>query len=597
MDKTIGIDLGTTYSVAAVIENGRARVIPNAEGENLTPSVVAETALGHQLVGSVAKRQAAANPANTISSIKRYMGMDHRVSLNGKAYSPQEISAFILRKIKTDAETYLKMPVKKAVITVPAYFTDAQRQTTREAGILAGLDVMRIINEPTAASLAYGLDRENIQTILVWDLGGGTFDVSILELGDGIFHVKAVNGNTRLGGEDWDERLVAHLSDQIFHQFGRRVRSDAMEMEQLKEVSEKAKRDLSFKQRINIPLHFLKIAHHTGDTETISLERDTFEAITADLREGLLAPTLQALKDARLTPEQINRVVLVGGATRMPAIRRMVEEIFHRKPFTRINPDEVVGIGAAIQAGVLTGEINDVVLVDVTPLSLGIETEGGLFARIIERNATIPTSAGQIFTNAEDNQVEMDFHVLQGEREMAEDNISLGQFKLTGLPPLPRGKGKVEVNFEIDVNGIVHVSATDLYTEQQTGIEIDASHLLSDEEVARAIGEAEAAAQEDMERREETEINIRADSMMRAAECTLTEKVGMSKAYENQIEDVVFDLKEALFEGNPGIIKDLTGQLRELLEGGRGKGAGSRGIEAVFFCTLTTDNCTLKEEP
>ncbi len=576
MDKTIGIDLGTTYSVAAVIENGRARVIPNAEGENLTPSVVAETALGHQLVGSVAKRQAAANPANTISSIKRYMGMDHRVFLNGKAYSPQEISAFILRKIKTDAETYLKMPVKKAVITVPAYFTDAQRQTTREAGILAGLDVMRIINEPTAAALAYGLDRENIQTILVWDLGGGTFDVSILELGDGIFHVKAVNGNTRLGGDDWDERLVAHLSDQIFHQFGRRVRSDAMEMEQLKEVSEKAKRDLSFKQRINIPLHFLKIAHHTGNTETISLERDTFEAITADLREGLLPPTLQALKDARLTPEQIDRVVLVGGSTRMPAIRLMVEETFHRKPFTRINPDEVVGIGAAIQAGVITGEIDNVVLVDVTPLSLGIETEGGLFARIIERNATIPTSAGQIFTNAEDNQVEMDVHVLQGEREMAEDNISLGQFKLTGLPPLPRGKGKVEVNFEIDVNGIVHVSATDLYTEQQTGIEIDASHLLSDEEVARAIGEAEAAAQEDMERREETEINIRADSMMRAAEGALTEKVGMSKAYENQIEDVVFDLKEALFEGNPGIIKDLTGQLRELLEGGRGQLSGGR---------------------
>ena len=566
IDKAIGIDLGTTYSVAAVIENGRARVIPNAEGENLTPSVVAETARGHQLVGSVAKRQGAANSANTITSIKRYMGMDHRVSLNGKAYSPQEISAFILRKIKTDAETYLKMPVKKAVITVPAYFTDAQRQSTREAGILAGLDVMRIINEPTAAALAYGLDRENIQTILVWDLGGGTFDVSILELGDGIFHVKAVNGNTRLGGDDWDERLVAHLSDQILHQFGRRIRSDAMEMEQLKEVAEKAKRDLSFKPRIDIPLHFLKMAHHTGDTETISLGRDIFEAITADLREGLLPPTLQALKDARLTPEQINRVVLVGGATRMPAIRRMVEETFHRKPFTRINPDEVVGIGAAIQAGVLTGEIDDVVLVDVTPLSLGIETEGGLFARIIERNATIPTSAGQIFTNAEDNQVEMDFHVLQGEREMAEDNISLGQFKLTGLPPLPRGKGKVEVNFEIDVNGIVHVSATDIYTEQQTGIEIDASHLLSDEEVARAIGEAEAAALEDMKRREETEINIRADSMMRAAECTLTEKKGMSKAYANKIEDVVFDLKEALFEGDPGIIKDLTGQLRELLK-------------------------------
>ncbi len=568
MDKAIGIDLGTTYSVVAVIENGRARVIPNAEGENLTPSVVAETVHGHRLVGSVAKRQAAANPKNTVSSIKRYMGLDYRVSLNGKQYSPQEISSFILRKIKTDAEVYLGMPVKKAVITVPAYFTDSQRQATKEAGVIAGLDVMRIINEPTAASLAYGLDREKIQTILVWDLGGGTFDVSILELGDGIFQVKAVNGNTRLGGDDWDERLVKHLLKEILDLRGHDIPVGPLAFERLKEAAEKAKRDLSFKPSVTIPLRLLKMDHHLGEEEKLLVDRDTFEEITADLRDGLLGPTRQALKDARLSPEKIDRVVLVGGSTRMPAVRRLVEEIFHRKPFTRVNPDEVVAIGAAVQAGVLTGEISNVVLVDVTPLSLGIETEGGLFARIIERNATIPTSAGQIFTNARDNQVEMDFHVLQGEREMAEDNISLGRFKLTGLPPLSRGKGKVEVTFEIDVNGIVHVSAMELYTERQTGMEIDASHLLSDEEAARAIREAEAVAEEDGKRREEAVINIRADGMLRAAEYAVAEegKKRLSKAYESLIEDVVFDLKEALFEGVPEVISDLTQQLRKLLE-------------------------------
>lgn len=567
MDKAIGIDLGTTYSVAAVIEEGRARVIPNAEGENLTPSVVAETASGHRLVGSVAKIQGAANPKNTVSSIKRHMGLDTRVSLNGKKYSPQEISSFVLRKIKTDAETHLGVPVKKAVITVPAYFTDAERQATREAGILAGLQVMRIINEPTAASLAYGLDRENIQTILVWDLGGGTFDVSILELGDGIFHVKAVNGNTRLGGDDWDERLVAYLSDRIFERSGQDMRMDPMGFERLKETAEKAKRDLSLKPTVDIPIHFLKTDPVPEGDEPISVTRGTFEAITADLRNKLLPPTMQALKDAGLAPGQIDRVVLVGGSTRMPAVRKLVEETFHRKPFTRVNPDEVVAIGAAVQAGVLTGEIDDVVLVDVTPLSLGIETEGGLFARIIERNTTIPTSAGQIFTNAEDDQVEMDFHVLQGEREMAEDNISLGRFKLTDLPPLQRGKGKVEVTFEIDVNGIVNVSAKELYTEQETGIEIDASHLLSEEEAARAIREAEAVAREDMKRREETEINIRAHSMIRAAEYLMDEKgETLQNADENSIEEAVFELKEALSEGDLRIIKDATLQLRRLLE-------------------------------
>ena len=568
VDKAIGIDLGTTYSVAAVIEAGRARVIPNAEGENLTPSVVAETISGHRLAGSVARRQASANPHNTIRSIKRHMGSDYRVSLNDRAYSPQEISAFILRKIKTDAEAHLNMTVTKAVVTVPAYFTDAQRQATYEAATLAGLKVMRIINEPTAAALAYGLNREKIQTILVWDLGGGTFDVSILELGDGMFHVKSVNGNTKLGGDDWDERLVNHLCEEIFRRFNHDIRSIATELEQVRAIAEEAKRTLSTQPKVSIPLRFLKTASPLMEDERITVTRKDFESITADLREALLAPTRQALKDAQLTPEQMDRVVLVGGSTRMPAVRHLVEEIFNRKPFTRINPDEVVGIGAAVQAGILTGEIEDVVLVDVTPLSLGIETEGGLFARIIERNATIPTSAGQIFTNAEDNQVEMDFHVLQGEREMAEDNISLGRFKLTGLPPLPRGKGKVEVNFRIDVNGIVTVYARDLYTEQETGIEIDASHLLSDEEVALALREAEDAAREDMKRREETEINIRADGMIRAAEHVLQkDREKRIKAFGEQIEDGIFHLKEALFEGDPHIIKDLTGRLRALLKG------------------------------
>ena len=425
---------------------------------------------------------------------------------------------------------------------------------------------MRIINEPTAASLAYGLDRENIHTILVWDLGGGTFDVSILELGDGIFNVKAVNGNTHLGGDDWDQRLVEYLEKEIKNRFKQDIRANPKVFAQAGEAAENAKKALSIKPQATISLHFLE-SSATQDPE-ITVKRNTFESITEDLRQSLLGPTRQALKDARLTSESIDRVVLVGGATRMPAIRNLAEKTFHRKPFTRINPDEVVGIGAAVQAGILTGEITDVVLVDVTPLSLGIETEGGLFARIIERNTTIPASAGQIFTNAMDDQMEMDFHVLQGEREMAEDNISLGHFKLTGLPPLPRGQGKVEVAFEIDVNGIVHVSARDLYTEQQAQIEIDASHLLSQEEVAAALEEARSEALEDLKRREETEINIRADSMIRAAEMVLG-KGAQKRARKDlrRIEDYLFDLKEALSEGAPEKIQDLTAQLRQTLKG------------------------------
>jgi len=567
MDRPVGIDLGTTYSVAAIIEDGRAKVIKNAEGENLTPSVFAETAQGHKLVGSVARMQAAANPERTVLSIKRHMGTDYRVSINGRSYSPQEISAFILCKIKSDVENHLREQVQKAVITVPAYFNDGQRQATKEAGIMAGFDVMRIINEPTAASLAYGLDREDIQTILVWDLGGGTFDVSILELGDGLFQVKAVNGNTQLGGDDWDERLVLYLTEMKRGDRFQICPQDRTARQRLREASEKAKRELSYKPRTHISLPFIRTGKGEFKNFEASIDRETFEAITEDLREKLRGPTWQALSDAGLTPEDIDRIVLVGGSTRMPAVRRLVEEIFHKRPYIKINPDEVVAIGAAIQAGVLMGEIDDVILVDVTPLSLGVETQGGIFTRIIRRNSTIPTSAGQIFINAEDNQTVMDIHVLQGEREMAANNISLGRFQLTGIPPLPRGKAQVEVTFEIDVNGIVKVSAQDLHTEEQTGIKIDASHLLSDEEIEQVAREAEAHAEEDMERREEVEINIRADSMIRATELAIEEKRGkVSTPYLHQIEAAILDLKEALAEGKSDNIKDRTDALRKLLE-------------------------------
>ena len=567
MVKAIGIDLGTTYSVAAIIEDGRAKVVQNAEGENLTPSVFAKTARGHNLVGSVAKMQATANPERTIASIKRHMGTDYKISLNGRTYSPQQIASFILRKIKSDAENYLGEQIEKAVITVPAYFNNRQRQATKDAGRMAGFDVMRIINEPTAASLAYGLDREDIQTILIWDLGGGTFDVSILELGDGFFHVKAVSGNTRLGGDDWDERLVDYFAEKILNEHGFDIRSEKIALQRLKEASEKAKRELSCKPNVKISLPFIKLQNGKFKDLVVAIDRKTFEAITSDLREKLVGPTRLALSDARLSPDEIDRIVLVGGSTRMPSVRELVEKIFNKKPYVKINPDEVVGIGAAVQAGVLTGEISDVVLVDVTPLSLGVETQGGHFTKIIHRNAAIPTSAGQIFTNAEDNQAVMDIHVLQGEREMAVDNFSLGQFQLTDIPILPRGKAQVEVSFKIDVNGIVNVSAEELYTEKQTGIKIDASYLMSDEQVKQAVSEAEAHAQEDMKKREALEIDIRAASMIRAAELVVEEKKGkLSTSYLRQIESVILKVKEALAEGESSLIKSKTEALRKLLE-------------------------------
>ena len=567
MTRAIGIDLGTTYSVAAVIENGRAVVIPNAEGRNLTPSVFAETAQGQRLVGSVAKMQAAANHERTAMSIKRRMGTDYRVSINGRSYSPQEISAFILRKIKTDAERRLGEVVEKAVITVPAYFSDAQRQATREAGLMAGFDVMRIINEPTAAALAYGLDRDAIRTILVWDLGGGTFDVSVLQLAGGFFQVKAVSGDTTLGGDDWDEVVLRHLRDVFQKEYNFDIASDKKILQRVREAGEKAKRELSTTPRAMISLPFIET--HPGTVETLEavIDRDTFDTLTSPLRDRLVGPTRQVLADARVSPEEIDRVVLVGGSTRMPSVRDLVERIFHKKPYIKIDPDEVVALGAAVQAGILMGEIDDVVLVDVTPLSLGIETQGGLFARIIPRNATVPMSADRIFTNAVDGQTEMEIHVLQGEREMAADNISLGRFRLADIPPLPRGKAQVEVVFEIDVNGIVNASAQELYTEQASSIRIGGSHLLSDDRIARAIQEAEGHLADDLRRREEVEVNIRADGMIRAAELGMEEKQRkLSKGSLRRIQAAILDLKEALAAGEGGVIKSLTEGLRKLLE-------------------------------
>ena len=514
MERVIGIDLGTSYSVAAIIENGKARVIPNASGDNLTPSVYAENEKGEQFVGSLAKRLAAYHPDKTVFSIKRFMGTDYRVTVNGKSYTPQEISAFILKKIKCDVEQHLKEPVSKAVITVPAYFNHAAREATKEAGLIAGFEVLRIINEPTAAALAYGLDRQEIKTILVWDLGGGTFDVSIMELSNGFFHVKAVNGNNMLGGDDWDQRFVDHIAMRFSDTHGFDPRENKISHQRIKEVCEKAKKDLS--DKIIVKCCLSQIPSPSGDFVDFEemVDRRTFEDITEDITGKLLLPTRQALSDAKLTIKEIDRVILVGGATRMPAIQKLAENFFEKKPYLKMNPDEVVAIGAAIQAGILTGDIKDVALVDVIPLSVGIETQGGLFAKIIPKNSTIPTSETQIFTTAQDNQTSMDFNVLQGERELADDNFSIGQFQLTDITPLPRGDAKVEVSFAVDVNGILKVSAQDLYSENQITILIDSVSMLSEEQINQAVKDAELYAEADFNRREKIKATIKAEHLI-----------------------------------------------------------------------------------
>ncbi|MCK4429887.1 MAG: molecular chaperone DnaK [Candidatus Aminicenantes bacterium] len=563
MSKAVGIDLGTTFSVVAYIEDGKVKVIPSREGGNLVPSVVAFTDDGAKLVGKVARAQAVANPARTISSVKRYMGSDRKIEANGKIYTPQEISGFILHKVKKEAEAFLGEEVKRAVITVPAYFNDNQRQATMEAALLAGLEVMRIINEPTAASLAYGIHNEDIHHILVWDLGGGTFDVSILELGQGVFEVKAVNGNTFLGGDDWDQRIMDYLAEEFKKIHKIDVREDRVALQKLKESSEKAKKELSYRTITSIRIPF--IAH--GKELEITLTRKKFEELSKDLLEMLAVPTKQALEDAELIPRDINKVVFVGGSTRMPAVQQLARDLFGREPYRDINPDEVVAVGAAIQAGVLVGEVKKVTLVDVTPLSLGIETMGGIFTKIIERNTHIPTSLGQIFTTARDNQTQVDIHILQGERALASDNISLGKFTLNDIPPARRGENQIEVTFHIDINGILQVSAVDLHTENQKNIKLSSSKRLSQDQINKMLEEAKIHAEDDEKRKEQIEIGIRAENMIASAQMVIEEGLEILGKFQiDEIERAILKVKRSLARGKSEKIKLETEELRKLTE-------------------------------
>ena len=514
MSKIIGIDLGTTNSCVAVMEGGEPVVIPNAEGARTTPSVVAFTKNGERLVGQVAKRQAVTNPDRTIISIKRDMGTDRRINIDGKDYAPQDISAMILMKLKADAEAYLGETVTQAVITVPAYFSDSQRQATKDAGRIAGLEVLRIINEPTAAALAYGLDKDDSHKILVYDLGGGTFDVSLLEIGDGVFEVLATNGNTRLGGDDFDQRIIDYLAAEFKKENNIDLKADRMALQRLKEAAEKAKIELSGVMSTNINLPFIT-ADATGPKHLdITLTRAKFDELTRDLVDATVAPMQNALRDAGLTANEVDRVILVGGSTRIPAVQEAVRKMVGKEPYRNINPDECVAIGAAIQGGVLGGEVKDVLLLDVTPLSLGIETMGGVFTRLIDRNTTIPCTKSQIFSTAADGQTSVEVHVLQGEREMAAGNKTLGRFQLTGIAPAPRGVPQIEVTFNIDRNGIVNVSAKDLGTGNEQKVTITSSTNLTEDEINQRVKEAEQYAAEDKKRKEEVETLNHADSMI-----------------------------------------------------------------------------------
>ena len=565
MGKIIGIDLGTTNSCVAVMEGGEPVVIPNAEGSRTTPSVVAFSKNGERLIGQVAKRQAITNPEHTIMSIKRDMGSDRRVRIENKEYSPQEISAMILSKLKQDAEAYLGEKVTQAVITVPAYFSDSQRQATKDAGTIAGLEVLRIINEPTAAALAYGLDKEDSQKIVVYDLGGGTFDVSVMEIGDGVFEVLATRGSNRLGGDDFDQRIIDYLAEEFKKSEGIDLRMDKMALQRLKEAAEKAKIELSSVLTTNVNLPFITADASGPKHLDMTLTRAKFEELTADLVEKSLEPLQEALKDAGLTANEIDKIILVGGSTRIPAVQEAVKRVTGKEPHKGINPDECVAIGAAIQAGVLGGEVKDVLLLDVTPLSLGIETLGGVFTKLIERNTTIPTRKSQIFSTAADGQTSVEIHVLQGEREMAADNITLGRFILDGIPPAPRGIPQIEVTFDIDANGIVNVSAKDLGTGKEQKITITASTNLSEEEIDRAVKEAEKYAEEDKKRKEAVEVRNNADSMVYATEKTLKELGDkLSQADKDAIQGEIDAVKKALEGNDVSSIKSATEKLSQV---------------------------------
>jgi molecular chaperone DnaK len=563
-EKVLGIDLGTTFSCMAIMEAGKPIVIPNAEGGRTTPSVVAFTRDGERLVGSLAKRQAVTNPTRTVQSIKRKMGTTEKIKIDDKSYTPQEISAMILQKLKIDAEAYLGEKITKVVVTVPAYFNDAQRQATKDAGKIAGLDVLRIINEPTASALAYGIDKEADVTVLVYDLGGGTFDVSILTLGDGVFEVKATSGNNHLGGDDFDQRVMDWLIDEFRKKEGVDLKSDPMALQRLRDAAENAKIELSQKVKTNINLPYITSGPTGPKFLDIDLTRAKLEQLIGDLVESTVQPVRQALTDAKLSPEQIDHVLLVGGSTRVPLVQETIKKILVKEPDKGINPDECVALGAAIQGAVLTGETKDIVLLDVTPLTLGIETLGGIATKLIERNTTIPTRKSQIFSTAADSQTSVEIHVVQGERALAKDNFTLGRFQLTGIPPAPRGVPQIEVTFDIDANGIIHVSAKDLATGNEQTITIKGDRRISEDEIKRMVNDATKFEAEDKAKREEIEIRNLADSAVFNAEKMLKESGDkIEPADREKVQSSIDGVKKALEADNP---EDLKKQMEALTE-------------------------------